>query len=210
MAHKRHESARARLNREKILNTAGYLFGQKGYIATSIDDIAKAGKMNKASIYYYFKNKADILSELGFLNVQTMIDQALPIVNSNMQFEEKLRLFIIRHVEFLLSRLRLTGVGYKERKNLPPKLFRMYIEMRDQYERLFRKILEDGNKEGGLDCKDTKLASLLILGFLNSTLQWFRPEGRLSIDEIVNEIYTFVSKGLKGISIDPKLGSNVE
>ena len=178
MAPKRHESARARLNREKILNTAGYLFGQKGYIATSVDDIAKAGKMNKASIYYYFKNKADILRELGSLNVQAMIDQALPIVNSNMPFEEKLRLFIIRHVEFLLSRLRLTGVGYKERKNLPPKLFHMYIEMRDKYERLFRKILEDGTKEGSLDCRDTKLASLLILGLLNSTLQWFQPEGK--------------------------------
>jgi AcrR family transcriptional regulator len=204
MAPKRHESARARLNREKILNTAGYLFGQKGYIATSIDDIAKAGKMNKASIYYYFKNKADILRELGSLNVQAMIDQALPIVNSEMPFEEKLRLFIIRHVGFLLSRLRLTGVGYKERKNLPPKLFHMYIEMRDQYERLFCKILEDGTKAGSLDCKDTKLASLLILGLLNSTLQWFQPKGRLPIDEIANEIYTFVSNGLKGMSKNSK------
>jgi AcrR family transcriptional regulator len=197
MRTKVHDSPRVRLNREKILNTAGYFFGQKGYIATSIDDIAKAAKMNKASIYYYFKNKAAILHELGTMNVQAMIDQALPITNSNIPFEEKLKLFIINHIQFLLSRLNLTGIEYKERKHLPSKLFKIYINLRDQYEGLFRAILGEGIKEGALNCKDVKVASLVILGLLNSTLQWFKPEGRLSLDDIANEIHTFVSNGLK-------------
>jgi len=197
MKTKKIQSARVELNRGKILDTAGYFFWQKGYIATSIDDIAKAAKMNKASIYYYFKNKAAILHELGTMNMQAMIDQVLPIANSDMPPEEKLRLFIIKHIQLLLLNLNHTGIGYKERKHLPPKLFQIYIKMRDEYEGIFRRILEEGIQEGSLECTDAKVASLLIMGLLNSTLQWYRPEGRLSPDDIACEIYAFISNGLK-------------
>jgi AcrR family transcriptional regulator len=194
---RKQQSPKKQLNREKILTTAGYFFWQKGYIATSIDDIAKAAKMNKASIYYYFKNKADILHELGTVNMRAMINQALPILGSNIPSEEKLRSFILKHIRFLLLNLNLTGIGYKERKHLPPRLFQIYIKMRDEYEGIFRKILEEGIKEGALNCRDAKLASLLIMGWLNSTLQWFRPEGRFSPDDIANEICVFVLNTLR-------------
>ena len=50
--------------RKKILNAAGRLFWQKGFKATTLDDIARAGRINKATIYYYFKNKAFLLFEI--------------------------------------------------------------------------------------------------------------------------------------------------
>jgi AcrR family transcriptional regulator len=52
--HKRPQESRSFSQRNKLLTIAGHLFWQKGYLATSIDDIAKAAKMNKASLYYYF------------------------------------------------------------------------------------------------------------------------------------------------------------
>ena len=72
--HKRPQGSRSLTQRKKLLTIAGRLFWQKGYLATSIDDIAKAAKMNKASIYYYFKNKADVLYELASATMQALID----------------------------------------------------------------------------------------------------------------------------------------
>jgi AcrR family transcriptional regulator len=179
------------------LAIAGRLFWQKGYLATSIDDIAKAAKMNKASIYYYFKNKADVLYELASTTMQALIDQALPIMNSNLPAEEKLEAFIVKHLRFGLTHLGLSGIGQMERRNLPSKLLQAYIRMRDEYEGIFRNILEEGLKQGKFQCRDVKLASLFILGFLNSTVQWFDKTGKLSSEKIASEAFVFVSNTLK-------------
>lgn len=190
------QNSRSEANREKILSAAGRFFWQKGYIATSIDDIAKATKMNKASIYYYFKNKAAILHELGTTTLQAMIDQALPVVNSSLTPEKKMELFITNHIEFLLDHLDLTGIGYKERKHLPRKLFQIYLNLRDEYEGIFRKILQEGVEQGRFSCRDAKLSSLLFMGLLNSTIQWFKPAGKFSPDDVASEVCAIVSKAL--------------
>ncbi len=194
---KRPQESRSLTQRKKLLTIAGRLFWQKGYLATSIDDIAKSAKMNKASLYYYFKNKADVLYELASATMQALIDQALPILNSNLRPEEKLEAFIIKHLTFGLLHLGLSGIGQMERRNLPPKLLQAYICMRDEYEGIFRKILEEGIEQGKFQCRDVKLASLFILGFLNSTVQWFDRTGKLSPEEIASEAFAFVSDTLR-------------
>jgi TetR/AcrR family transcriptional regulator, cholesterol catabolism regulator len=191
--HKRPQGPRSSSQRKKLLTISGRFFWQKGYLATSIDDIAKAAKMNKASIYYYFKNKADILYELASATMQALIDQALPIMHSNLPPEEKLEAFVLKH----LIHLGLSGIGQMERRNLPSKLLQAYIRMRDEYEGIFRKLLEEGIKQGKFQCRDVKLTSLFILGFLNSTVQWFNKTGKLSPEEIASEAFAFVSNALK-------------
>ena len=190
------QNSRSETNRQKILSAAGKFFWQKGYIATSIDDIAGAAKMNKASIYYYFENKAAILHELGTTTLQAMIDQALPVVNSSLTAEKKMELFVTNHTQFLLRHLDLTGIGYKERKHLPRRLFQIYIGLRDEYEGMFRRILQEGMEQGVFACQVPKLSSLLIMGLLNSTLQWFKPTGKYSSDDVALEICAMVLKSL--------------
>lgn len=61
--------------RQKILLTSAHLFWQKGFLGTSINDIAKAAKMNKAIVYYYFKNKASLLYEIMTRILVGLIDE---------------------------------------------------------------------------------------------------------------------------------------
>lgn len=178
---------------EKLLSVAGHLFWQKGYLGTSIDEIANAANVNKAIIYYYFRNKSAILFELASKSMQAMIDKALPIVNSNMPPEEKLKAFITQHIMFALTHLQLAGIGHVERKNLPGKLQRIYINMRDEYERNFRRILEEGIKQGKFRPVNVKITSIFILGLLNSIAQWFKPKEKLLAEEIASEAYLFIS-----------------
>ena len=191
------QTYRSLKQREKILSIAGRLFWKKGYLATSIDDIAKAASMNKASIYYYFKNKADILFELASNTMRTLIDQASAILKSELEPEKKLESFVKNHVLFQLTNLGLSGVGQIERRNLPRRLLEICNSLRDNYEGIFRNILEQGKSGGKFQISDKRIASLFILGFLNSIPSWYKQSGELQPDEVASEANAFVSYVLR-------------
>jgi AcrR family transcriptional regulator len=193
---KQPQSAHLQRQREKILSVVGRLFWEKGYLATSVDEIADVAKVNKASIYYYFPNKAAILYEIALMTMRALIDQAVSIVDSNLEIERKIEAFVSNHVRFSLNHLGFSGIGQMERRNLPPKLLRTYVSLRDEYEGIFRKMLEEGMEQGRFRLKSSKLTSLFILGFLNSFFQWFRPTGKLSSEEIASEACVFISNAL--------------
>ena len=132
--------------KKKIINVAGRLFWQKGYQETTIDDIAKAGKINKATIYYYFKSKAILLFEIVCGVMQEILELARPIENSSMTPEEKLKALILQHVKWELS-LKWPSIGLTERRNLPPKLLKDYLGLRDEYEAIFRRSMQERVKE---------------------------------------------------------------
>lgn len=169
---------------------------ERGYASTTIEDIASVAKVNKASIYYYFEDKNSILNELATMSIETLIASALPILQSQMEPKEKIRAFIINHVEFSLKNLGLSGIGQMERRNLPKRLLKIYTSKRDEYEGMFREILVEAAREGKLKCNNTKLASLFVLGFLNSIFQWYKPSEAMSPEEIGLEACEFLFGGL--------------
>ena len=187
---------RSSMKREKILLIAGRLFWQKGYLAASTDDIARAAKINKATIYYYFKNKATILFELALGTLESLIDLAMPICKSDMTPEKKLESFVTNHVSFQLNNLGLSGLGQRERRNLPARMLLTTTTMRDKYEEMFQEILEEGINQGKFECTDTKVTSRFILGFLNSMVLWYKPTGRLSPMKLASEAHLFISRAL--------------
>lgn len=189
------QTLRSSKQREKLLSIAGNLFWEKGYLGTSIDDIAKAAKVNKALIYYYFKNKDYILFEIATKYIEELIELTIPITKSNLSPGEKLESFVFNHILFELKNLELPGGG-REKRNLPPKLLRIYIDLRDKYEGMFREILEEGTNQRKFQCHDIKLTSLLVLGFLNNISHWYKPTGRFRPEELAEEAYAFISKAL--------------
>ena len=71
---------------------------QKEYLATSIDDIAKDAHCNKASVYYYFRAKSDILYEIASGTIPELLELASPIVDSDLPPAKKLEALIINHL----------------------------------------------------------------------------------------------------------------
>lgn len=180
------------IHKKKILGVAATLFWEKGYIGTSIDEIAKKVNMNKALIYYYFENKAILLNEIISRPLQEMIEVAKPIAHSKVGPTEKLELLIISHIKWQSSHYGLAGIGHLERKNLPGKLLQRYLQMRDEYEILFQKVIEDGIERGRFSFDDNKMGALFTLGLLTSITQWYRPKGRLSSDQIASLACSYI------------------
>jgi AcrR family transcriptional regulator len=181
--------------KKKIINVAGRLFYQNGYQGTTLDEIAKAGKINKATIYYYFNSKAILLFEIVCGVMHEVLELARPIENSSLTPEEKLKTLILQHVKWELS-LKWPAIGLTERRNLPPKLLKEYLELRDEYEAIFRKVMLErfgGNPSPGANMK---LYSLFTLGLLNSFFHWYKPNGALSLEEVAEEAYRFIHRAI--------------
>lgn len=182
---------------QKILSVAGRLIWKKGYLGTSIDDIAKAANVNKAAVYYYFKDKSFLLYEVISTPMKALLDLAQSIDNSGLQPGERLKDLITNHIKWQATHPGLAGIGHVERKNLPLRLRELYISVRDEYENIIRKTIKEGIKKREFSSCDAKLASLFILGMVNSIIQWYKPKESLSADEIASEAWTYISKALK-------------
>ena len=193
---KKQESRREQ-QRQKILLASARLFWQKGYLGTSTNDIAKVAKVNKAIVYYYFKNKASLLNEIMLGILKGLIDLSIQISNSNIPPRAKLEALIENHVKWQASNYGISGIGYMERKNLPPKLLRDYIRLRDEYEKLFHETIKEGIACGDFQCTDAKLACLFSLGLVNSIILWYKPDGNLSPETIASKACQFIFEGLK-------------
>jgi AcrR family transcriptional regulator len=182
--------------RKKILNAAGRLFWQKGYRATTLDDIARAGRINKATIYYYFKNKAFLLFEIVCGVMHEALENARPLLSSALRPREKLRVLILQHTNWILS-LKWPAIGQMERRNLPPRLLNEYLVLRDEYEAIFRSVIEEGIRQNEFCRLDSKLYCHFVLGLLNSFLNWYKPDGSLSPEEIAGHAYDFIYQSIK-------------
>jgi AcrR family transcriptional regulator len=188
--------ATALRQRNKVLQVARRLFWENGYLGTSVDDIAKAARINKASIYYYFRNKSDILFELASTFIHSLMEVVRPVVHSDLPADRKMEAFVFHHLVYSLDRLGFSGIGQRERRNLPPKLMRDYTAMRDEYEKLFRQLIEEGIARGIFLRTDVGMASRFCLGLLNSTALWFKPKGKYSAEAVAKEAYGFIMRAL--------------
>ena len=102
---------------QKMLLVSASLFWRKGFLGTSINDIAKASKVNKAIIYYYFKDKTSLLYEIMSGILRGLIDLGTQISNSSIPPRAKLEALIQNHIKWQISNYGFSGIGYMERKN---------------------------------------------------------------------------------------------
>jgi len=191
------KSAKWHLKRVRIMTAASRLFWKKGFVAASLDDVAKSCRLNKAGLYYYFTNKTTLLFEIIAWAMEELTKLAVPIAESDLSPDEKLRKLVYSHVVWGLSNMGPSGLGALERRNLPPKLLKSYIAMRDDYELIFRKVIKKGIEDGCFRQTDYKLVTNFILGLTVSTVLWYKQRGKLNPEEIAGEALRFVDEALK-------------
>lgn len=176
-------------------------------MATSLDDIAKAARCNKANCYYYFRSKSDILYEIATRTIKELLKVSSPIACSDLPPIKKLEALITNHLDWQMAHAGFTGIGDTERRNLPPRLLRACIEMRDEYEHSFRKVIEEGIAKQQFRPTNAKLTSMFILGFLGSIMRWYKPKGELTPSVISSKASDFVLQGLVRLDVTADSGA---
>ncbi len=183
--------------KETIKRVSIDLFFKKGYFATSISEIARGSGIQKASIYYHYTSKEEIL----FSILQSTMDDLTFYLKSSLagidDVEERMRAAVESHVRFHLERQKENFIANSELRGLTPAHYREIVTRRDEYERIFQEIISDGSKGGVFADVDVKILSYAILTLCTAGATWYKPTGRLTIDEIAQIYETFILSGLK-------------
>ena len=184
------------MTRDEILAAAAQIFSQKGFHATSMQDIAQAVNLQKASLYHHISSKQEILVDV--------LDQALDLLIANMQRvmqqplppDELLRQAMCVYMTTILQQRDLAGVLLLEHRSLEPELHSRHIPRRDRFEGLWRDLINQGLQAGLFSCDDPAMAARALLGAMNWAITWYRPEGKLSAEQIAGQFTDLFLVGL--------------
>ena len=179
--------------KEQINEIAQTLFRNKGYVATSMRDLAKEVGIEPASIYSHVKSKEALLQKICFRIADEFFDALQGILKEDLSAEEKLSTAIDAHVGVILNNLDATTVFFHEWKHLSEPSLSEFKMLRNKYEKQFRSIIEAGIESGEFDEVDAHVSIKLLFAMMNSIYEWYNPKGKLKQQEIVrNIVETFV------------------
>jgi AcrR family transcriptional regulator len=182
---------------QEIISVAARLFKEKGYRATTLEDIAAAVGMLKGSLYYYIKSKEELL----YLIVRDPIRQAYSkldeIVSSDAPVKSKIAQAITNHIESFHQHYPHIAVYLHDYHHLMQQLQKNAIETPKHYQRLWAALLQQGVDSGTLrDDLNVKITGYAILGMSNWVYRWYNPNGTLSAQEIAEIFTKLVLEGL--------------
>ena len=191
----RDPSERVLERKREILDAASRVFRRRGLQTTGMRDIAAELGMAVGNLYYYFKDKGELLAFVQEDALAGLLDLAARVREAPLRADAKLFRLIEEHVVRLnegtpgsLAHLEVEALGETWRREVQ--------ERRDEYERAFRDLLEEGIAAGVFRPVDPKVSALAILGAVNWTVKWFRPEGRKTAREIGREQAELLVRGV--------------
>jgi TetR/AcrR family transcriptional regulator, cholesterol catabolism regulator len=184
------------MTRDDILEAAAQVFREKGYNGASMADIAGVLNLQKASLYHHISSKQEILLALLDRALEMLTDQISPITEQPLPADQKLRLMIGVYLKTLAGNADLSSVLLFEHRSLDRKSHIRHIPNRDRFENLWRKVINEGVNSKLFLCQDIGLSVRGLMGTLNWTLTWYRPDGDLSIEKIGNLYADMLFNGL--------------
>jgi AcrR family transcriptional regulator len=184
------------LTREGILEAAAKIFSEKGYNATSMQDIADAVHLQKSSLYHHFSSKQEIL--VGIL------DHALELINNHLEQvlaqslspEEKMRQAMVSYFQTIAENQSLAAVLIMEMKSLDPELKARQASQREKFEGIWKDLIVEGRREKIFDHFDPSITGRAILGVMNWSVTWYHRDGPRSAREIADLFADLVLHGL--------------
>ncbi len=173
------------------------LIARRGYEAVTMRELAAAVGVQAAALYRYFPTKEDLLFSLMDEHMRALIaswEAERPIGGGA---SAQLAAFVRHHVAFHVGRRHSTHVSNMELRALSSDKLSLILKMRASYEKDLRRILRDGADSGELAVDDVALTAMAIIQMITGVIVWFRPDERLSVDDIA-ETYTAMTMRLAG------------
>lgn len=158
-------------------------------------DIAGAADLSPANLYHYFHGKDEIL----FYCQDRALDRMLAAVADRRgrasRPADRLHLVLTSHVRTMLDEVEGAS-AHLQIESLPPALRGRIVRKRDKYERALRRLVEDGVRAGEFVAPDPALVTRAILGALNWTVTWFRPDGTHDAEVVSRILADFLLRGV--------------
>ncbi len=183
------------MTREEILEVAAQIFRQKGFHAASMQEIADAVNLRKASLYHHVSSKQEILLDLLDMAMDYLIERTQAIFEQETPPQARLSEAIHRYLQALTDYPDLANVLLLEYRSLQPELQERHQPRRDQFERLWRVLIQEGIDMGQFNSTDASVAAKALLGSMHWIITWYKPDGLLTIQQIATTYADILLKG---------------
>jgi TetR/AcrR family transcriptional regulator, cholesterol catabolism regulator len=181
----------ARPRETELLAVATRLFRERGFHATSMQDLAEALGMNRGSLYHYIAAKDDLLWRIVEDALERLDARVRPVLQTDGPGADRLRAAIREHLGFAAEHADELSLLQIELRSLPPARRAEIIARRDAYEAMWRAAMADAVAEDGMPRVDVRLAAIAVLSACNWFTQWYRPNGPMGVDEIARQFADF-------------------
>lgn len=198
---------------ELILRTAARIFAEKSFHSTSMRDISRATGVSLAGLYHYCNSKEELLfliQDHCFGRVLERLEQRIKGIDDPF---EKLRIFIDNHLSFFAANMAEMKVLSHEAESLAGDLHEHVSTKKEKYARRARKILREmQERQRSKSAIDLTVATYGLFGMMNWIYNWYDPRGKLSVNQLVDNITRlfvngFLSQGTAPFALEVSPGS---
>ncbi len=178
-----------------ILKSAAAAFRRRGYHGASVDEIASALEMTKGNLYYYFRNKEEILYACHEYSLDVLLALLDDVRADGSTPDQKLRRLILAFVHLLLDELQATALTI-DLQALSPPLLDKIIARRDAFDRGLREIIQQGMDAGTFAAGNPKMVGFAVMGAVNWITKWYDPAGPMTSEAIGQAFADYLVGGL--------------
>lgn len=178
-----------------ILKSAAAAFRRRGYHGASVDEIASALAMTKGNLYYYFRNKEEILFACHEYSLDVLLALLAEVQASDAAPDAQLRALVEAFVHLILDELQGTALTL-DLQALSPPLLQTIVTRRDQFDRGLRAIIQQGIDSGRFAPGDAKMVAFAVMGAVNWIAKWFDPAGPMTSQQIAASFADYLVGGL--------------
>jgi len=184
--------------RQEVIDVAARVFAEKGYHATSIDDLVAATGLQRGGLYHYIDGKQDLLLAIHERFIDPLLANAREILAEGLPADETLRRLAHALMQDIANYRDQVTVFLHEWRVLQdtPEWGRVHAARRE-FEDVISTVLEQGAREGRFTVAEHRLTTYAFLGMFNYAYTWFDAQGALTPDEIAER---FVGIFLDGIA----------
>jgi AcrR family transcriptional regulator len=180
----------------KILESAVKSFAERSFHGTTMDDIAEDLPLTRGSLYYYFRDKEEILAECHLVALDAVNDVLLRVKGAGLAPDMAVEKLIVEHVKIMVDKFHGSALAL-EIDALDPQRRRPVVAARDRYESGLRGLITEGIRLGIFRPADAKITSFAIFGAINWIARWYRRGGGASADEVAKAFARLFLDGMR-------------
>ncbi|MGC6331407.1 TetR/AcrR family transcriptional regulator [Rhizorhabdus sp. FW153] len=181
--------------RSAVLRAAVRMFNEKGFFATSLDDVAASLGVSKRTIYHYLSSKDQVLLECLTIGLEQLLEAAAQARAEPGTGRDRLAKFLRRYSEINMNDFGRcvirTGEEALSAESLP-----RYRAMKRDIDRELRGLIAQAVEDGSIAPVDVKIAAFTVAGAINWPARWYKPDGTESPERLAAEIVELLLKGL--------------
>ncbi|WP_449433335.1 TetR/AcrR family transcriptional regulator [Pseudomonas putida] len=180
---------------DEILSSAARLFAEKTFRAITINDIAASLGYTKSVVYYYFKNKNEILWQIFLRMTERYLATINEVLEQPLSPEDKLKQIIYRHAMNVMTQKEWTAIFFRDESELQPEQLDYMRKHKREYDSLIEAVFQEGVDTGVFKPIPVHIAVSGFLGMCNWLHTWYNDQGPLSAEEIADHYAALLSAG---------------